>query len=277
MIPNPMCGCDVCRRALASKDPREKRNRTAFLLDEENLIDCGADVLPACVKEGISLQNLKRIFLTHSHLDHFNSATMENLQMCITEAPCLEIYLSPAAYDGFTRLGEVLAAQTYTNFPVTVKRWPTQCTFIPVEPFREFQVDDMMVSAVYGRHPGMFEGENSLNYLFRRNGKTMFYACDTGLFYPETFEYLKDFRLDTLIIECTFGKASQSRDKQHMNLEFLRETLEQLTAQETIDAETSIYVTHIGHKGGLLHSELEAQLHELYAGQIRAAYDGLRI
>ena len=182
MIPNPMCGCDVCRRALASKDPREKRNRTAFLLDEENLIDCGADVLSACAREGVSLRNLKRIFLTHTHLDHFSTVTMENLQMCITEAPRPEIYLSRAACDGFMRLGKVLVAQEYTNYPATAKRWPTQCTFIPVEPFREFRVDDMMVSAVYGRHSGMFEGEDSLNYLFRRDGKTLFYASDTGLF-----------------------------------------------------------------------------------------------
>ena len=35
MIPNPMCGCPVCRAALRSTDPREKRCRSAALFDEE--------------------------------------------------------------------------------------------------------------------------------------------------------------------------------------------------------------------------------------------------
>ena len=278
MIPNPMCGCDVCKQALASKDPREKRCRSAFLLDEENLIDCGPDVLSACGREGVSLQNLKHIFLTHTHTDHFSSTTLKNLQMCITEAPRIKIFMSQAAYDGMIRLGNVMLEQDYVDFSEQAKRWPTRCTFVPVEPFKDYQVDDMVVSAVVGRHPGRFVGENSLNYLFRKDGKTLFYACDTGLFFPETFEYLKDFRLDTLIIENAFGKQKQPRETfKHMTTEFLFETLDQLIAQGTVDSNTKIYVTHIGHKNGHLHGELNQLLQGRYGDQICVAYDGLRI
>lgn len=277
LIPNPLCGCDVCRRALASRDPRDKRCRSAFLLDGENMIDCGPDVMSACAKEGVSLQGLKRIFLTHSHSDHFASVTLENLQMCVTEPPKLEIYLSREAWEGYQRLGEVLIQQNYTNYPSEAARWPKQCTFIPVEPFTKFRAGDMTVAAVVGRHPGMFDGEQSLNYLFQKEGKSLFYACDTGLFYPETFDYLKGFRLDTLVIECVFGKLPLQRDKQHMNLEFLFETIDQLTAQGTVNADTHIYITHVGHKGGLLHEELNEALQARYGSRICAAYDGLRI
>jgi len=278
MIPNPMCGCDVCKRALASKDPREKRCRSAFLLDEKNLIDCGPDVTSACARNGLSLQNLKHIFLTHTHSDHFSTSTLENLQMCITDAPQLKIFMSQTAYDGLIRLGNAMIQQNYTDFSVQAKRWPTHCTLVPIQPFRDYQVDDMIVSAVVGRHPGMFIGENSLNYLFRKSGKNLFYASDTGLFFSETFEYLKGFRLDTLIIENAFGKRELAREtSKHMNLEFLFETVDQLIAQGTVDSNTQIYVTHIGHKGGLLHGEMNQLLQERYGDQICAAHDGMQI
>ena len=38
-IPNPFCTCEVCRKARTSRDHREKRGRSAFSIDEENLID----------------------------------------------------------------------------------------------------------------------------------------------------------------------------------------------------------------------------------------------
>ena len=277
MIPNPMCGCDVCRRALRSSDPREKRCRSAMLLDEENLIDCGPDVIASCARYGASLENLKHVFLTHSHSDHFSTVTLENLQMCITEAPKLDIYLSKAAWDGMQKLGGVLVEQNYAGFAKMATRWPSRCNFIPMELYTDYPVDGWIVSAVEGRHSGSFAGENSLNYLFRKDGKNIYYACDTGLFFPETMEYLKQFRLDTLIIEFTFGLAQLPRDGKHLTLTLLQETLEALKAQDTINEETRIYATHIGHKGKLMHEDCNLALKAIWDGNIETAYDGMRI
>ena len=170
-----------------------------------------------------------------------------------------------------------MTEQKYTNYPETAKRWPTQCVFVPVEAYREFVVDDMVVSAVIGRHPGMFNDEKSLNYIFKRDEKTFFYACDTGVFYPETYEYLKGMRLDAMAIECTFGKPEVSRTFNHLNLEHLFETIDQLIFQGTVGDHTKIYLTHIGHKGELLHEELNAIVQDRYGSNICVAYDGLRI
>lgn len=278
MIPNPMCGCDVCRRALASSDPREKRCRSALLYDEKTLIDCGPDVVSACARFGVSLRELKRIFITHTHTDHFSSVTLENLQMCITEAPEVEIYVSPAAYEGMQQLGKVLLDADITHIDTWSKRWPSYCTFVPMEPFRAYRFEDgLTVSAVVGRHDGEVKGEHSLNYIFEKNGKTMFYASDTGVFYPETFTYLQGKTLDTLVIECAVGKTEFPRKQGHLCLETLFEMVDALAAQGTLTPESRIYVTHIGHKGGLLHHELDARLKQRYGDQIAAAYDGMQI
>ena len=277
MIPNPMCGCDVCRRALRSSDPRERRCRSAALLDEQTLIDCGPDVISACARYGASLEGLRRVLLTHSHSDHFSDVTLENLQMCITEAPRLEIYMSKAALAGLRDYWSLLEEQNPSLRQKLYGRWPNYCTFIPMELYTDYPMGNMTVSAVEGRHSGFYEGENSLNYLIRKGGKTIFYGCDTGLFFPESLDYLKNFRIDTLVIEFTFGKAALPRDAKHLTLETLKETLETLKAQGTIDGDTEIWATHIGHKGGMLHRECNEALRSIWDGNIQAAYDGLRI
>lgn len=277
MLPNPMCGCSVCRAALRSPDPREKRCRSALLFDEETLIDCGPDVISACARFGASLEKLKHVFVTHAHSDHFSTATLENLQMCITEAPAINIYLSAAAWEGMQSIAKLLIGQDYANFKDNFRRWPTFCNFIPMEIHTDYQIGDTIVSAVEGRHQGAYEGEKSLNYLFRKNGKTTFYACDTGMFYPESLDYLKNFYLDTMIVEMTFGAADRPREEKHMTAKHLGETLEILRVQGTIDENTRIYATHIGHKGGLLHEECNEVLRSIWPGNIQTAYDGLEI
>ena len=277
MFPNPMCGCDVCRAALGSPDPREKRCRSAALFDPETLIDCGPDVISSCVRYGASLEGLKRIFLTHTHSDHFCTTTLENLQMCITEAPRIEVFLSKKAFEGLQSHRAAMERRDRVLFDKIYGRWPAFCTFTPMELYTDYRFGDLTVSAVEGRHNGFFEGENSLNYLFRRDGRTTFYACDTGRFFPETFEYLKGFRLDRMVVELAFGAAALPRDAKHMTLESLKETLEQLEAQGTIDEHTQILATHIGHKGGLLHEACDEALRRIWSGDIRTAYDGLKI
>lgn len=277
MFPNPMCGCEACRKALRSSDPREKRCRSAALFDGETMIDCGPDTISACVRYGASLEGLKRIFLTHSHSDHFCTTTLENLQMCITEAPRPEIYLSRAAYEGLMAHWGDMERQDPVLFKKIYGRWPAYCTFVPMELYTDYSFGDLTVSAVEGRHNGFYKGENSLNYLFRKDGQTTFYACDTGRFFPETFEYLKNFRLDRMVVELAFGAATLPHDAGHMTLESLKETLEQLKSQGTVDDKTEILATHIGHKGLLLHEACDEALRSIWSGNIRTAYDGLEV
>lgn len=57
--------CPQCR----SKDSRDKRLRTATLLNGEILIDAGPDILDQLKKAKIPPQKIKSVFLTHRHQD----------------------------------------------------------------------------------------------------------------------------------------------------------------------------------------------------------------
>ncbi len=275
LIPNPMCSCDLCRQVRAGGDPRDIRVRSALLLDDENLIDCGPDVLSSCIRFGASLEHLKHIFLTHAHSDHFDGITLENLELCATEPPQIKVFMSEVACNGFLKLWEDCRAMDYVSFRTV--RWPEFCTFVPVKPFTEYELDGGTFSAVFGRHAGLFEGETSLNYLFRKDGRSLFFATDTGPFFPETYEYLRGKRLDCLVIENAYGKNDAKGGVRHLSLRYLFEVLDRLTAQGTIDSETQILVTHLSHNGWLTHTESDRLLQERYGARIRTAYDGLRV
>ena len=69
--PTPFCECDICRTARAVGGP-ELRLRSSFRIDEETMLDIGADFNAAALKMGETLFGLKNVLYTHTHEDHFN-------------------------------------------------------------------------------------------------------------------------------------------------------------------------------------------------------------
>ena len=278
-FPDPFCGCEACLAAEKSDDPKLKRRRSALLLNEETLIDFGPDVMFACAAYGASLRNLRHMFLTHSHEDHFSCWNLAYMGMSQTWGDRrIALYMSREArglIEQFIAWGERCGHPDVEN---QLRNTEKYYEFVTVEPFRTYHVDDMNVMAVYGRHDGFAAGEKSLNYYFEtpRQGN-VFYASDTGRVYDETYDALKGKRLDTLIIEGSFGKKPLGQENGHLWQETLCEALDRLIAQSTITSATQIYVTHIAHHGRYTHYDYEAYLQARYGERIHVAYDGLRV
>ena len=68
LYPNPYCDCEVCERARRAK---EIRLRSAFLLNEHNMVDFGVDVLAASALYDIPLYAIANVIITHTPPDHF--------------------------------------------------------------------------------------------------------------------------------------------------------------------------------------------------------------
>lgn len=274
--PDPMCTCPSCTEALHSEDPKLKRRRSALLLDEQNIVDFGPDVMYACAEYGCSLAGLCNIFLTHVHEDHFSLWNFGYAEMGVTDKSPMTLYLSPQAHAGLTHIiGQV------KGFSPALRRelegGEQYYRMVPLEPYKEYKIDDMRVLPLRGRHSGYIEGESSLNYVFKTPGQTVLYACDTGSFLPESMEALKDYPLDIAVIEGSFGKTQLPPGDGHMDRVSLCATIDALMEQGTILPQTRIYITHIGHKGIYNHYDYEAFLQARYGGQIQVAYDGLHV
>lgn len=276
-IPNPYCQCPVCSHARTSEDPRDIRHRCAFMIDDENAVDFGPDVIYACIHFNRPLYCLRNVFMTHSHADHWMPTTLENMVMTLTEPPHIRVYVSDMFLSGWKQYLEVNASISESFRKKYLTKMAPYYEFIPLQPFHTYPIDAMHVTPLPTTHPGHFTGETALNYYFERYGKTLLYAADTGTYPEENFEFLADKTADTVILEGTFGLNEPRSRGRHLNCETAADLILQLKKRGTINDDTPVWITHISHKGGLTHKEYDRRMHELVGPQVNAAWDGLVI
>lgn len=276
-FPNPFCSCETCQRTRSSGDSRDFRRRSSFRLDEETLIDFNADTLFASSQYRSPLTGLQNLFVTHMHEDHFDYWNMEFLNMSVTPCKPLQVYLSPEAAEGFSEACRLLRKAPFDQMREQFFRMEKVYELHPLPFYETVKVGEMLATPMRGRHEGFFNGEHSANFVFERPSGNVMYASDTGRFYGETLEWLQNRHLDVLVIEGSFGLMEAPYDCGHMTLQSLTETLEALYGQGTLDQSSRVYVTHIAHKGDLLHGEYERLLQERFGKQVMLAYDGLEI
>lgn len=276
-FPNPFCECPACQEARRSSDRRLRRRRCSFLLSETAMIDFNADAMFACGEFGVSLSRLKYVLLTHIHEDHFDYFSAYFPAMAATPTQPLAFFASPAACRGIEGVLEAVRKSPHRLLARQIEQTAAVSSFTPLPAYETAQIGGMRVTPVTANHAGFFAGEQGYNYLIEEDGRTTFYASDTGRFLDRTMEFLAGWRVQTLIIEGSYGKLPVSRECNHMNAGSLCETLDQLFAQGTLGAGSRIYVTHIGHKGQWNLTDYQQFLDSRYGGQAQIAWDGLRI
>ena len=73
--PALFCECEGCRKARANGG-KDLRRRTAYLIDDDTLVDIGPDVYSATLEYGIDSSKFRRLLITHSHTDHLTPREM---------------------------------------------------------------------------------------------------------------------------------------------------------------------------------------------------------
>lgn len=274
-IPNPFCGCFLCENARANKG-KDIRTRSMFRIDNETAIDISADSFVQALKYG-DFKQLKNIIITHTHDDHFNSMmiSLKGMSTTNTEEP-LTFYLTDKAYemvDILCNSSTLLKGRTSQLIEKGVVQ------FKKLEFYKKTRIGRYNVIPLKGNHTGNL-GETCANYLIQmEDGKWLYYAVDTGYFLDETFEFLKNYSLDTLIIECSYGLGEDTYPNPgHLSLRTCMMVLENLKMNHSIQNKTKIYLTHINHCHTGTHSLLEeAVKNKNFSSNITVAYDGMTI
>lgn len=274
VLPNPLCNCPLCRQARLH--PTSGRLRSMFLLDSENLIDCGPDLAAAFMRHGVNAADLKNIFLTHTHEDHFCPSNAGLLTMSRThkETP-VTLYLSEMAYESVLRKYTLLSKE----FPSTdcIEALDKGAVILhPVPIGIPFSAGGYDVLAVNTTHKASAT-ETAINYRFSKDGKSLLYACDTGYYIPESLELLKGSRLDYLILEGTWGSETGKDPTSHLNGPAFIEQLEIFAQYDIIRDDTKIYCTHINHKHDWDHDAYQEFFRQNTRRDVTVAYDGLFI
>ena len=264
-IPAMFCNCRVCTEAWKNGG-RDLRMRAAYKLNDRVRIDFGPDSLVQEHKYQLHSENLKHLFISHSHEDHFYVELLNYRRpgfSAVAEDNILNIYgnvgVMDVIYGHFSKMR--CNFRFYRLNPVEIK------AFEPVEVPEE----DMTFHPLKANH---MPTEQPHFFIVRHGKKWLMIANDTGYFCEEDWVYIAalKIRFDVVITDCT-GGILDNRDG-HMSGKYVLATKQRLEEMGCVDKNTQYFINHFSHNGRLTHAELEAHYNPY---GIQVGFDGLEI
>jgi len=271
-IPAPFCQCENCREARAKKGVYQRR-RSSFRLSDTMILDLGADAVTQAMEYG-DLTSLNHVLVTHTHDDHLNPhMMMEAFWSRADRSGPLHYYFTEQAY-------EIVSCWKKNAWILKgkVPGWEENgiVAFHQLQYGERVMIDGVGVTPFRGRHTGNVKENSALYLLELPDGHTLFYGLDSGPYFPETIEALKDHRIDLFISEATWGTLPLLPEAQHMGLVAVKKLVEQLYRQGTLHDGSRLYLTHINHHTG--HDAMVETVRAMeFPVQTIVAYDGLKI
>jgi len=259
-IPALGCNCEVCRTA-RERGGKNIRSRSGALIDNILKIDFGPDTLYHIHRERLNPTDWRFLVFTHSHHDH---CAGEELQYLLPGFAPPETARNLRIFGNATVKAKVESIVAYTGLRL-------ECT--PIRAFERYTLGDYTLIPVRATHMTEVPDEEVLNLIIERDGRRLLYACDTGWYPSETWEFLASIELNLLILECSFGFQA-SNYKGHLDFDGCLEVVQRMRKQGTLRADSRVVLTHFSHNGGALHEELEARAAP-YGIQI--GWDGMQL
>jgi phosphoribosyl 1,2-cyclic phosphate phosphodiesterase len=249
------CTCAHCADARA-RGGLNLRLRSAALVNDDLLIDCGPDLMQAAARCGLVLASVTSMLVTHSHGDHFDDVNIELRAAGFrnNDLPKLTVYGPASVAAKVSDLGE---------------REDLCVEGREVAPFDRFRAGRYEVHAL----PAIHGTESPLVYVVAEPDKKLFYAADTGPIDEDTWLALSQHRFDLVISEATRGSIG-GRDPYHMALTDVVQMRERIEKEGMLKPGGRFIATHFSHHGNPSHEEL-SQL--LASRGIKPAYDGMKI
>lgn len=261
-FPALFCNCPPCREArrLGGKNIR---TRSQALLNDDLLIDLPPDTYHHFLQQGIEGDRIPYLLITHPHSDHFyvnellfrRGAYAHDLRV-----PALHCFGSEACYDKLIALhGHV----------------PSGLSFTVLAPYEAADVGEYRVTPLPARHMPDEPGA-AYTYIIEREGKTLYYAHDTGLPFDEVFDFIRarGFHFDLVSMDCTCGDIPTKDTSGHMGIENNARMVERLREMGAVTPETVCVINHFSHNCDPLQERLEALVAPM---GWQVSYDGFKV
>jgi phosphoribosyl 1,2-cyclic phosphate phosphodiesterase len=233
-----------------------------------------SEIVQQAYRHKVDLPGLQYLLVTHSHGDHWFPYILRwrsrAAQLCepgqappyhvggprFTHLPTLHIW-------GNTAVEAALRRELGQNLE------PFAVEFHVVRPGSEFQVGDFAVTALLANHD--LEREECLHYVVTERGKTVLYGLDGDSFLPATRDALRSFRLDTVVMEATFGFGE---GRNHRNFARLLDEAAWLRAENLLTGAHPVVASHFSPHHCPLHQETH---NFLRPHGLVPAWDGMEI
>ena len=261
-MPAIFCDCETCRTA-KERGGRNIRTRSQSIIDDRLLIDFPSDTYYHFLTYNIPLSKIHSCLITHAHMDHLYAKEIHLRRRQYThldDATPLTFYSDRA---GCRKLAEF----------IEMKPLEDEARAVEIPLYTPFEVEGYTVTALRAQHD---PGSDPVVYLIEKDGRTLFYANDTGGFPEESAEYLSHLgrKIHLVSLDCTFG-TKDTDDHGHMTLARCVKEKERMLAWGIADENTVFILNHFSHNGEtMLHEELsEAAAKEGFI----VAYNGMTI
>lgn len=264
-IPDPYCSCSYCKN-IKEIGGKNLRKRSTFLLDEKILLDFSPDIRTQILENNIDFSKIKGIILSHTHNDHLD------IQELIKIKTPIDIYINSTSKDW---LIEQIRNGVKPKYQKDILERIGHLNINEMRYFKPFKVEDLNIIPLKARHTGLYKEESGMNFILSKDDRVRLHASDTGIYSEETFNFLKDFKFDEIVIECTFLDCYKEHPD-HLNMKTLKIMLDRFYEIGCIDSKTPIYITHFGHDPKKTHTEIE-ELIKALDYNIKVAYDGMKI
>ncbi|MBQ8431355.1 MAG: MBL fold metallo-hydrolase [Clostridia bacterium] len=264
-MPAVFCNCEVCATA-RERGGKNFRTRSQSIINDELLMDFPPDSMMHFHMHGIRGDKIKYIVFTHSHSDHYYATDLLRHGGCYAHNMAEET------------LGIVCSEQLWERMQKDLAgaKKDVILEYHVAKPFESMTLGEYELIPFPARHSGDSEGKLALFYALKYQGKTILYAHDTGFFFEEVFDYIKEKGLyfDMVSLDCTNAHLLSKPTGSHMGLNHNAEVLEKLREMGAVDEKTVCYVNHFSHNGNPLHDELSESAAKI---GFNVSYDGLTL
>ena len=254
-FPALFCNCEYCNEArrLGGKNIR---TRSQAIINDDLLLDFPSDTYKHFLDNSIEGDRIKYLLITHAHPDHFykNDLLIRHTYFAHNmRVPTLRMICSETVNE--------MLLETPKNVEVTV-----------ISPFETVELDGYRITALPARH---MKGTVALFYIIEGE-KTVLYAHDTGYFYDEVFDFIKEKKtvFDFVSLDCTNVDIPIPDTGSHMGFSNINRVVEKLRSFSAVDNDTVICINHFSHNGNPLHDHLCERASEY--GYL-VSYDGFEV
>ena len=264
-MPAVFCNCEVCATA-RERGGKNFRTRSQSIINDELLMDFPPDSMMHFHMHGVRGDKIRYIVFTHSHADHYYANDLLRHGGC---------YAHNMAYDTLEIVCSEKLYERMQNDLANAKK-DVILEYHVAKPFEPMTLGEYGLIPFPARHSGDSEGKLALFYAIKHQGKTVLYAHDTGYFFDEVFDYIKEQKLyfDMISLDCTNAHLNSKPTGSHMGLNSNAEVLEKLREIGAVDEKTLLYVNHFSHNGNPLHEELSESAAKI---GFNVSYDGLML
>ena len=243
---------------------KEFRRFSAALVNDDLLIDPGPHIFHfvRSVDRPGMFEGVRNVIVTHTHADHFCSATVEKL--CLGK-PCT-LWGDRACLRRLEQdLGPEKAAQI--DFSETEVR--------RAEPYR---IGRYVVRPLRSNHATDDSAETTRLYVIEEpeTHRILYYGCDSAWIPTESWNVIKTLPVNALVLEDTCGELAPDdwRIFEHNTLEMLELMLRMFRKYGCFSPDVRYYTSHMART---LHTDHETLKRKLAALGVTPAYDGMEI